>query len=305
MRIAANVTELIGKTPLVYINRIAAGLNARIAAKLESFNPGASVKDRIGVAMIEAAEKSGSIRPGSAVIESTSGNTGIALAIACAAKGYRLILTMPDTMSVERRKVLEIFGALVVLTPGHLGMKGAVEKAEEIAVAEKNSFIPRQFKNPANPDVHRRTTAAEIWQDTNGKVDVFVAGVGTGGTITGVAEALKKLKPSVRIVAAEPDGSPVLSGGGFGPHMIQGIGAGFIPEVLNRAIIDEVIRVRDSEAIEMTARLAKEEGILAGLSSGAAMRAAMVAARKKENEDKLVVVVFPDTGERYLSLPIF
>lgn len=305
MKIAENITALIGNTPLVYINRITGNTGAKVAAKLESFNPCGSVKDRIGLAMIEAAEKAGSIAKGSVIIEPTSGNTGIALAFACAVKGYRLVLTMPDTMSVERRKMLEAYGASVVLTPGHLGMKGSIDKADELAKNEKNAFIPQQFRNPANPDIHRRTTAEEIWKDTDGKIDIFVAGVGTGGTVTGVGETLKKKKPGLKVAAVEPDGSPVLSGGKFGPHMIQGIGAGFVPEVLNSGIIDEIIRIKDSEAVEMTRRLAKEEGILAGISSGAAMRAALLIARKKENEGKLIVAVFPDTGERYLSLSVF
>lgn len=305
MKIAENITKLIGNTPLVYINRITKDAGARVAAKIESFNPGGSIKDRIGLAMIEAAEKEGLLGKNSVIIEPTSGNTGIALAFAAAAKGYKLILTMPDSMSPERRKMLEAFGASVVLTPGHLGMKGSIEKAEELLKKEKKAFMPQQFKNKANPDAHRKTTAREIWEDTDGMVDIFVAGVGTGGTITGVGETLKKLKPGIKIAAVEPEGSPVLSGGKFGPHMIQGIGAGFVPEVLNVKIIDEIIRIKDAEAIDMTRRLAKEEGILAGISSGAAMRAAQMLAKKKENESRLIVVMFPDTGERYLSMPVF
>lgn len=305
MKIADNITKLIGNTPLVYINRIAKGAEARIAAKLESFNPGASIKDRIGIAMIEAAEKQGLLDKNTTIIEPTSGNTGIALAFACAAKGYKLMLTMPDTMSAERRKMLEAYGASVVLTPGHLGMKGSIDRAMELAGEIKKSFIPQQFNNPANPAIHRATTAVEIWEDTDGKVDMLVAGVGTGGTITGVGEAIKKLKPEFKVVAVEPENSAVLSGGKFGPHMIQGIGAGFVPKVLNIKIIDEIIKVHDADAIVMTGRLAKEEGILAGISSGAAMHAALVAAKRKENSGKLIVVVFPDTGERYLSMGVF
>lgn len=304
-KIYENITRLIGNTPLVWINNISKGIQIKIAAKLEFFSPCGSVKDRIGVAMIEDAESKKLIDKDTVIIEPTSGNTGIALAFVCASKGYKLILTMPDTMSIERRKLLKFLGANVVLTPGHLGMKGAIDKAFEIAKDEKKSFIPQQFKNLANPEIHRKKTAKEIWEDTNGKVDILVAGVGTGGTITGVSEVIKKLKPEFKSIAVEPENSAVLSGGKFGPHMIQGIGAGFIPEVLNTKIIDEIIKVSDSDAIEMTKRIAKEEGILAGISSGAALYAALQIAERKENKDKLIVVIFPDTGERYLSLPFF
>ncbi len=305
LKIAQNITKLIGNTPLVFLNKITKGLKTKIAAKLEFYNPCGSVKDRIGVAMIEDAEVKGLIDKDTVIIEPTSGNTGIALAFTCAAKGYKLILTMPDTMSLERRRLLKLLGANVVLTPGHLGMQGAIDKAIEIAKNEKKSFIPQQFKNPANPDVHRKTTAKEIWEDTEGKVDILVAGVGTGGTITGVSEVIKKLKPEFKAIAVEPENSAVLSGGKFGPHMIQGIGAGFIPDVLNTKIIDEIIKVSDQDAINMTKKIAKEEGILAGISSGAALYAALKIADRKENENKLVVVIFPDTGERYLSLTFF
>lgn len=305
LKIHKDVTRLIGNTPLVWINNISKGVRAKIAAKLEFFNPCNSVKDRIGVSMIEDAEIKGLIDKETVIIEPTSGNTGIALAFVCAAKGYKLILTMPDTMSIERRKLLKFLGAEVVLTPGHLGMRGAVDKAFEIANSERKSFIPQQFKNLANPEIHRKTTAKEIWEDTEGKVDILVAGIGTGGTITGVSEVIKKLKPEFRAVAVEPENSAVLSGGKFGPHMIQGIGAGFIPEILNIKIIDEIIKVSDYDAIDMTKRIAKEEGILAGISSGAALYAALQISKRRENKDKLIVAIFPDTGERYLSLPFF
>jgi len=305
LKISDNITKLIGNTPLVWIKKIAKDTKARIVAKLEFFNPCGSVKDRIGVAMIEDAEKKGLIDKETIIIEPTSGNTGIALAFTCAAKGYKLILTMPDTMSIERRKLLKLLGAEVVLTPGHLGMKGAIEKAEEIAKKSKKSFIPQQFKNSANPEIHRKTTAKEIWEDTKGQVDILVAGVGTGGTITGVGETIKKLKPNFKVIAVEPENSAVLSGGKFGPHMIQGIGAGFVPDILNTKIIDEVIKVSDANAIETTKKIIKEEGILAGISSGAALWAALQVGKRKENENKLIVVIFPDTGERYLSLQIF
>ena len=303
--IFADITKTIGKTPLVRLNRINKGLNAEIILKIESFNPLSSVKDRIGAAMIEAAEKSGLLKKDTVVIEPTSGNTGIALAFVCAAKGYKLILTMPETMSMERRQLLSILGAELVLTEGAKGMKGAIEKAEELAASYKNSFMPQQFKNPANPEIHRKTTAEEIWNDTDGKVDYFIAGVGTGGTITGVGEVLKKRKSSVKIIAVEPEDSPVLSGGKSGPHKIQGIGAGFVPDVLNIDVIDEIIRVGHENAGEMARRLAKEEGILVGISSGATLWAALDVAKRRECEGKMIVVLLPDSGERYLSTWLF
>jgi len=304
-KILADITKTVGKTPLVRINRITKGLRAEIIVKIESFNPLSSVKDRIGVAMIEAAEKAGRLKKDSVIIEPTSGNTGIALAFVCAAKGYHLILAMPDTMSMERRQLLSILGAELVLTEGAKGMKGAIEKAEELAASYKTSFMPQQFQNSANPEIHRRTTAEEIWQDTDGKVDYFIAGVGTGGTITGTGEILKKRKPSVKIIAVEPEDSPVLSGGKPGPHKIQGIGAGFIPQVLNKNVIDEIIRV-DHENAGATARsLAKEEGILAGISSGAALWVALEVAKREEAKGKMIVALLPDSGERYLSTWLF
>lgn len=301
MKIYDNITQTIGNTPLVRLNRIAQGIDAEIVCKLEFFNPLSSVKDRIGVNMIEDAEKKGLIHQNSVIIEPTSGNTGIALAFVCAAKGYRLILTMPETMSLERRYLLKLLGAEVVLTPGPEGMKGAIRRAEELVAENKNAFMPQQFKNPANPEIHRKTTAEEIWRDTDGKVDILISGIGTGGTITGVAEIIKARKPSFRAVAVEPKESPVISGGKPGPHKIQGIGAGFIPDILNTKIIDEVVQVSSDEALKMARRLAKEEGILAGISSGAAVHAALEIAKKPENRKKLIVVILPSAGERYLS----
>lgn len=303
--IAPDITGLIGNTPLVRLNRIARGTGAEVVAKLESFNPASSVKDRIGVAMIADAEERGLLSKDTVVVEPTSGNTGIALAFVCAARGYRLILTMPETMSVERRQLLSAFGAEVVLTPGTEGMPGAVRKAEELVAGNAGYFMPQQFKNPANPEIHRLTTAEEVWRDTGGRVDIVVAGVGTGGTITGIAEALKQRKPMLRAVAVEPRDSPVLSGGSPGPHRIQGIGAGFVPEVLRTDLIDEIVPVTNQDAGETARRLAREEGILAGISSGAATWAALEVARRPENQGRLVVVVLPDTGERYLSTWLF
>jgi cysteine synthase A len=304
-RIAEDVTRLVGKTPLVKLGRIGRGLHADIIAKMESFNPCSSVKDRIGLSMIEAGERDGKIGKDTVIVEPTSGNTGIALAFVCAAKGYRLVLTMPDTMSIERRQLLRIFGAELILTPGAEGMPGAIRRAEELAASDSTYFMPQQFKNPANPDVHRRTTAEEIWNDTDGGVDILVAGVGTGGTITGVSEVIKKRKPSLVSIAVEPVDSPVLSGGKPGPHKIQGIGAGFVPQVLRTDLIDEVIPVRHEDAGVMARRLAREEGILAGISAGAAVWAATQAAGRAEAAGKMIVVVLPDTGERYLSTWLF
>ena len=305
MKIADNVTELIGNTPLVRIRRLSEGCVADIVAKLEFYNPAHSVKDRIGVSMIDAAQKAGLIKPDSIVLEPTSGNTGIALAFVCAARGYKCVLIMPDTMSKERRVLLRAYGAELILTPGSEGMPGAIRKAEEMAAADPRYFIPQQFTNPANPDIHRRTTAEEIWQDTDGQVDILVAGVGTGGTITGVGEVIKARKPSFRCIAVEPDASPVLSGGQKGPHPIQGIGAGFVPDVLNTEIYDEVIRVKNEDAFETARRMATEEGLLVGISSGAAVWAAVQVARRPESAGKLIVVIIPSFGERYLSTPLF
>jgi cysteine synthase A len=304
-QIYEDITKTVGRTPLVRINKLTAGLKATVLAKLEFFNPLSSVKDRIGVAMIEAAEKQGLIKKDTIIIEPTSGNTGIGLAFVCAAKGYRLILTMPDTMSVERRQLLRIFGAELVLTDGTRGMRGAVEKAEELVKSMENTFMPQQFNNPANPEIHRKTTAEEIWSDTGGEVDIFIAGIGTGGTITGVAEALKKKKPSIKIVGLEPKDSPVLSGGKPGPHKIQGIGAGFVPEILNKSLIDEIVQVAHEDAGILARRLAKEEGILGGISSGAAMWASIEVAKRKESQGKTIVTIFPSCGERYLSTWLF
>ncbi len=303
--IYSDITATIGRTPLVRLNRVTAGLSADVLAKLEARNPGGSVKDRIGLAMIDAAERDGRITAQTTIIEPTSGNTGVALALVSAARGYRLILTMPETMSIERRKLLAAYGAELVLTPGSEGMRGAIRRAEELAREIPNSFIPQQFENPANPRMHRETTAREIWDDTEGRIDIFVAGVGTGGTISGVAEALKRLKPELRAIAVEPVGSPVLSGGKPGPHKIQGIGAGFVPAVLRKELLDEILQVSEDEATEMARRLAREEGILGGISSGAALAAALKVAARTENSGKLIVVVLPDTGERYLSTPLF
>ncbi len=301
MRIAEDITRLIGNTPLVRLNRITAGARATVVAKLESFNPASSVKDRIGVAMIEAAERAGKIRPDTILVEPTSGNTGIGLALAAAARGYRLVLTMPETMSVERRRIVTALGAELILTPGPEGMKGAIARATALAAADPRYLLLQQFDNPANPEIHRRTTAEEIWRDTDGKVDLFVAGTGTGGTITGVGEVLKARNPAIRVIAAEPADSPVLSGGKPGPHKIQGWGPGFVPGVLNRAVIDEVIAVGNDDAGVMARRLSREEGILSGISCGGAAWAALQVAHRPENAGKLLVVVLPDSGERYLS----
>jgi len=304
-KIARDITQLIGNTPLVKLNKITKGLKSQVIVKLESFNPCASVKDRIGLSMIEAAEKKGLIKKNTVIVEPTSGNTGIALAFICAAKGYKLMLTMPDTMSVERRHLLASLGAELILTPGSKGMSGAVKKAEELIVENPTYFMPQQFENPANPEIHRKTTAMEIWMDTEGKVDIMVAGVGTGGTITGVSEVIKKKKPSFKAIAVEPLDSPVLSGGTPGPHKIQGIGAGFIPGVLEMNLVDEIIKVSYDDARKVTQQLAKEEGILAGISSGAATWVALEIGKRVENKDKMIVVILPDTGERYLTTELF
>jgi cysteine synthase A len=305
MNIADNVTELVGNTPLVRLNRIASDVAAEIVVKLEYANPAGSVKDRIGLAMIEAAENEGLIKPDTIILEPTSGNTGIALAFVCAARGYHCALIMPDTMSKERRILLKAYGAELILTPGSEGMPGAIRKAEELAASDSRYFIPQQFKNPANPEIHRQTTAEEIWRDTDGKLDIFIAGVGTGGTITGVGEVLKARKPSIRVIAVEPEASPVLSGGSKGPHPIQGIGAGFIPDVLNIGIYDEVVRVKGEDAFETARRMANEEGLLVGISSGAAVWTALQVGQRPENANRLIVAIVPSNGERYLSTPLF
>jgi cysteine synthase A len=305
MNIADNVTELVGNTPLVRLNRIASDVAAEIVVKLEYANPAGSVKDRIGLAMIEAAENEGLIKPDTIILEPTSGNTGIALAFVCAARGYHCALIMPDTMSKERRILLKAYGAELILTPGSEGMPGAIRKAEELAASDSRYFIPQQFKNLANPEIHRQTTAEEIWRDTDGKLDIFIAGVGTGGTITGVGEVLKARKPSIRVIAVEPDASPVLSGGSKGPHPIQGIGAGFIPDVLNIGIYDEVVRVKGEDAFETARRMANEEGLLVGISSGAAVWTALQIGQRPENANRLIVAIVPSNGERYLSTPLF
>ncbi len=305
MRIANDVTELIGNTPLVKLRRLTDGAKAEVVAKLEFFNPAHSVKDRIGVSMIDAAEKAGLVKPDTIFVEPTSGNTGIALAMVCAARGYKLVITMPETMSKERRALLRAYGAELILTPGPDGMNGAIRKAEELAATDPRYLIPQQFKNPANPEIHRKTTAEEIWRDTDGKVDFLVSGIGTGGTITGVGEVIKARKPSFKAIAVEPDASPILSGGQKGPHPIQGIGAGFVPDVLNTKIYDEVIRVKNDDAFDTARRMAKEEGLLVGISSGAATWAAVQVARRAENAGKLIVVIIPSFGERYLSTALF
>jgi cysteine synthase A len=305
MRIADDVTQLVGNTPLVRLRRVTDGARGDVVAKLEFYNPAHSVKDRIGVSMIDAAERAGKINKDTIILEPTSGNTGIGLAFVCAARGYKCALIMPDTMSKERRMLLRAYGAELILTPGAEGMVGCIKKAEELAAGDKRYFIPQQFQNPANPEIHRKTTAEEIWRDTEGKADVLVSGIGTGGTITGVGEVIKARKPSFRCVAVEPDASPVLSGGVKGPHPIQGIGAGFVPDILNTKIYDEIIRVKNDDAFAMARRSAKEEGLLVGISSGAAIWAAVEVARRAESAGKLIVVIIPSFGERYLSTPLF
>jgi cysteine synthase len=305
MSIAEDVTQLVGNTPLVRLRRVTEGAVADVVAKLEYFNPGGSVKDRIGVAMLDAAEQAGLLKPDTIILEPTSGNTGIALAMVAAARGYKLVLTMPDTMSIERRVLLRAYGAELVLTPGKDGMPGAIAKAEELAKSDQRYFVPQQFENPANPAIHRATTAEEVWKQTDGKVDIFIAGVGTGGTITGVAQVLKERKPDIKFIAVEPAASPVLSGGQKGPHPIQGIGAGFIPPVYDEDVVDEIITVGNDDALNLARRLAKEEGLLVGISSGAAVVAALQVAHRPENAGKLVVVVLPSNGERYLSTVLF
>ena len=305
MSIAEDVTQLVGNTPLVRLRKVTEGAVADVVAKLEYFNPGGSVKDRIGVAMLDAAEEAGLLKPDTIILEPTSGNTGIALAMVAAARGYKLVLTMPDTMSIERRVLLRAYGAELVLTPGKDGMPGAIAKAEELAKSDQRYFVPQQFENPANPAIHRTTTAEEVWKQTDGKIDFFISGVGTGGTITGVAQALKERKPDAKFIAVEPAASPVLSGGQKGPHPIQGIGAGFVPPVLDEDLVDEIITVGNDDALNLARRLAKEEGLLVGISSGAAVVAALQVARRPENKGKLVVVVLPSSGERYLSTVLF
>jgi len=305
MNIAKDMTDLIGRTPLVQLNTVSKGCKGRVVGKCEFFNPVSNVKDRIGVSMVLTAEREGKIKPGMTLVEPTSGNTGIALAWVAAARGYKLILTMPESMSIERRKILQFFGAQLELTPAEQGMTGAINKAKEIVESTENAFMPQQFQNPANPEIHRKTTAEEVWADTDGEIDIFVAGVGTGGTITGVGEVLKERKPSVRIVAVEPADSPILSGGKPGPHKIQGIGAGFVPDILDTDVIDEVMQVGNAEAFEMAKRLGREEGIFTGISAGAAAVAALQLAKKEENADKLIVCVLCDTAERYISTPLF
>ena len=305
MKIANNVTDLIGNTPLVRINRLAQGCAAQVVAKLEFQNPAHSVKDRIGLSMLEAAERAGRIKTDTIILEPTSGNTGIGLAMVCAARGYKCVLVMPDTMSKERRMLLRAYGAELVLTPGAERMVGCIKKAQEMAAADPRYFIPQQFENPANPDVHRRTTAEEIWRDTDGTADFLVSGIGTGGTITGVGEVIKSRKPSFKCIAVEPDASPVLSGGQAGSHPIQGIGAGFVPAILNMKVVDEIIRVKNDDAFDIARRMAREEGLLVGISSGAAMWAALQVAKRAENKGKLIVTIIPSFGERYLSTPLF